>query len=102
MSDAAPTGGERLATPAAPTDGPAALSLEEREAAALAELEWELSGPHTSAEIAERLGVSAQTVRNWTERALAKMRRARRLVALGGDLERTRPDTSALVVGRRR
>ena len=56
-------------------DGPAALSLEEREAAALAEREWELSGPHTAAEIAARLGVSAQTIRNWMDRALQKMAR---------------------------
>lgn len=76
MSDAAPPGAERL-VPDARADSDAAdeLPLEERERLALEELEWELSGPHTTVEIAARLGVSAQTIRHWTERALQKMGR---------------------------
>jgi DNA-directed RNA polymerase sigma subunit (sigma70/sigma32) len=50
------------------------VRLTPNEEAALAELEWELSAPHTLDEIAERLGKSRRTVQRIEQRALAKMR----------------------------
>ncbi len=44
------------------------------EAAALEELEWELTAPHTQEEIAERLGISQQRVDKLEKRALRKLR----------------------------
>ncbi len=41
---------------------------------ALAELEWELSAPHTLEEIAAHLGVSRRTVRRVEARALEKIK----------------------------
>jgi len=50
--------------------------LTPNEAAALAELEWELSAPHTLEEIAEHLGISRFAAARIEKRALAKMRAA--------------------------
>ena len=47
-----------------------------REEAALAELEWLLSGPHTLEAIATRLGLSRERVRILERQAMAKLRRA--------------------------
>ncbi len=44
------------------------------EEAALNDLVWELSAPHTLEAIAERLGKSRRTVRRIEARALAKLR----------------------------
>ena len=48
--------------------------LTPNEAAALAELEWELSAPHTLAAIAQHLGCSLRHVSRIEARALEKMR----------------------------
>lgn len=50
------------------------MGLTSDEQAALEELEWELSGPHTQEEIASRLGVSQKTVCVTEQRALRKLR----------------------------
>lgn len=50
--------------------------LTDAERAALDELVFELSGPHTPATIAARLGLSSSYVRELERRALAKLRRA--------------------------
>jgi hypothetical protein len=51
------------------------VTLEEREAAALEELEWELSAPHTQEAIAERLGMSQPGILFVERRALKKLRK---------------------------
>lgn len=50
------------------------MSLAPNEALALAELEWELSAPHTLEAIAEHLGVTQRTVEKTQARALRKLR----------------------------
>ncbi len=45
------------------------------EEAALEELVWELTAPHTPQEIASRLGITDRSVLRIEERALAKLRR---------------------------
>jgi hypothetical protein len=44
------------------------------EEAALEELVWEMTAPHTQEEIAARLGIASRTVRRIEVRALAKLR----------------------------
>lgn len=44
------------------------------EAAAIADLEWELTAPHTLEEIADHLGCNEKTVRRIEDRALDKLR----------------------------
>lgn len=44
------------------------------EAAALEEIVWELTAPHTQEEIADRLGISQQRVDRLEKRALSKLR----------------------------
>ena len=48
--------------------------LTEKESAALEELVWELTAPHTLDDIAERLGVSRRTVSRIEAGALEKLR----------------------------
>lgn len=50
------------------------MNLTPNEAAALAELEWELSAPHTLEEIAQHLGCSLRHVSRIERRALEKLR----------------------------
>lgn len=49
--------------------------LTPNEAAALEELVWELSAPHTQEAIADRLGMSQQGIAVVEKRALVKLRR---------------------------
>lgn len=49
------------------------MGLTEDEAAALAELEWELSAPHSLQEIAEHIGCNHVTVWRIEKRALRKL-----------------------------
>lgn len=48
--------------------------LTKNEKAALEELIWEMTKPHTQEEIAKRLGVSQKTVHKIESRALKKLR----------------------------
>ncbi len=48
--------------------------MTENEEAALEEIMWELTSPHTQEEIAARLGVTSRTIRRIETRALAKLR----------------------------
>ncbi len=50
------------------------MGLTKKEQAALEELVWELSAPHTLEEIAERLGCSIENVWKIEKRALGKLR----------------------------